>query len=252
MTVIVRQDAISKFFTYLSTSELLAVATFGGQLLLVSLLASAISLVGLENQRLLFKGNIPEQPVNEVRATNYLGYAGAAVATFFGLSLFVPILPTYAREFLGSASLSTVPLNVAFGVSQLFVLLIAVSEEQFFRGFIVNFLGKLGSFGASLISAVLFAGYHLAAYGGQIFPTVFIVGGAGFVLAQVDIRTGSITPSLLGHVVNNAFSSGLLGLLVVPHFVTALFGIPFLPTLIIAVSVFAVTLYRKGGMKIGA
>lgn len=251
MTAIVRQDAISKFFTYLSTSELLAVATFGGQLLLISLLAIAIALVGLENQRLLFKGQIPEQPVNAVRATNYLGYAAAGVSVFFGMALFVPLLPTFARQFLQSPTLSAIPLNVAFGVSQLFVLLIAVAEEQFFRGFIVNFAGKLGGIGAALISAISFGAYHIAAYGGEIFPTIFIVGGAGFVLATIDIRTGSITPSLLGHVINNAFSSGLLNLLAVPNFIAALLAVPFLPTLIITASVWAVMAYRKGGIRFG-
>lgn len=234
----IAQDGFSKFLTYTSSSELLFIATFGGEILLISLLAVAIMYVGLNNQRLFFRGQIPERPINEVRGRNYFAYAAVGIMSFFMLTRFVPVLPSYARQFLQSPTFSTVPLQTQFVVGQLFVLLIAVSEEQFFRGFWANvFTQKLGRFAGVLFSGVFFGGYHVAVYGGNIFPNIVIVSGAGMILTHICLQTGSLTPALLGHVINNAFASGLFGTISNMSIVGVILTQPMVPAVLIAIPV---------------
>ena len=88
----------------------------------------------------------------------------------------------------------------------LYSVLIAIAEEQFFRGAITNFLlTMLPPSMAILGSAAIFTAYHLAVYGTELSALIYVfVGGA--VLAFVAYRSGRLSPSILAHCLNNILS----------------------------------------------
>ena len=74
-----------------------------------------------------------------------------------------------------------------------------IAEEVFFRGFVMGGLkGRFGSRGALLISAGLFALFH-------IDPTIYVpIFFFGIVLGWLYLHTKSIWPSVAVHVVHNS------------------------------------------------
>lgn len=76
-----------------------------------------------------------------------------------------------------------------------------LTEEAIFRGLILNGLRKrYDTRGAMLISAALFAVYHLNPYQ---FIGAFVI---GLVLAWLRLRSGSLWPCIVLHAVNNALA----------------------------------------------
>ena len=73
-------------------------------------------------------------------------------------------------------------------------------EEYLFRGFIIRFFEKYGSRIAIVISALLFAAFHLDPFR---FLPVFIL---GLLLGYLTLRSGSIVNSMLSHAINNGFA----------------------------------------------
>lgn len=155
--------------------------------------------------RLIHHGDIPEdEEIDAQEGRNVFVYAGVAVVVFFTLAYFVPLIPP---QYLPALSVATL---TSFVSSQLFVLLIAVSEEQFFRGFLANlFIQRVGILGIPLNGAV-FMIYHFAVYGTSGI-NLLIVLGAGITLAYIAWATGRVSPTILAHVANNAFASGVIG-----------------------------------------
>jgi sodium transport system permease protein len=91
-----------------------------------------------------------------------------------------------------------------------FVLLPAVCEELAFRGFILSGLRRrFPVWTAILISSLLFAVYHLNAF--QALPTFIL----GVVLGVLTVRSGSIFPGMLFHLLYNGM---LIGVPLLAHF----------------------------------
>jgi membrane protease YdiL (CAAX protease family) len=96
--------------------------------------------------------------------------------------------------------------------SLLYTVLIAVGEEEFFRGFVTEALlnlkmpAKFGLFNtpyvALLMSAFLFCGYHFARYGTNPDALMYVFAG-GFVLSWVAWRSRRISTTMIGHGLNN-------------------------------------------------
>jgi len=85
----------------------------------------------------------------------------------------------------------------------LFGVLMAVAEEQFFRGAVTSFLlNYTVPVLAVLGSAAIFTVYHLAVYGTNLSAMVYVFAG-GTVLAWVAYRTQRLSPSMTAHVINN-------------------------------------------------
>ena len=83
----------------------------------------------------------------------------------------------------------------------LYVCLIGpVLEELIFRGFILKALQKHGVSFAVIFSALLFTLFH------QNIAQIFLPFLLGVMLALLTIRTGSILPAMLAHIVNNIMS----------------------------------------------
>ncbi len=77
-------------------------------------------------------------------------------------------------------------------------LLAGICEETLFRGAIQGVLQRHGPAKAVVITAVLFAVYHVNPW--IFLPALFL----GFVFGTLVVRTGSTVPAMLSHMTNNA------------------------------------------------
>jgi membrane protease YdiL (CAAX protease family) len=85
----------------------------------------------------------------------------------------------------------------------LFGMLVAVGEEQWFRGFLTPFIcNLLGSIWGIVLSGLVFGIYHFAVYGTDMTALV-VVTMTGMALSYVAIQTKSVTPGMAAHVLNN-------------------------------------------------
>jgi hypothetical protein len=86
---------------------------------------------------------------------------------------------------------------------KLFGVLMAVAEEQFFRGFLTSFfVSKTNGMIGCVMSAGVFGIFHLAVYG-TAFSALTYVFLAGLVLSFVAQKTGMLSPVMVAHVINN-------------------------------------------------
>jgi len=75
-----------------------------------------------------------------------------------------------------------------------------ICEELLFRGFMMRFFEKYGARWAVIISALLFAAFHLDPF--RFLPVLLL----GFLLGYLTIRSGSIYNSMLSHALNNGLA----------------------------------------------
>lgn len=132
------------------------------------------------------------------KAANIVLYTLVALAGMY-------LTGIYAANYF--APQTTVPLT---GIDALeYGVLMAVAEEQFFRGGLLNFLIQrmgpwLGIFG----SAAVFMVYHFFVYAGNGAALLYVFGG-GVLMAYVTVQTQRLSPSILAHVINNVMAVGL-------------------------------------------
>jgi membrane protease YdiL (CAAX protease family) len=103
-----------------------------------------------------------------------------------------------------------------------FSLIVAWSEEAFFRGLILQTLLPAGIRIAIIISALLFGLPHLFNFLGGLWDPLFVIAnaiaafGIGVTFAALVIRTGTIWPPIMIHALVNFTALISLGSLVVP------------------------------------
>jgi len=103
--------------------------------------------------------------------------------------------------------------SVLLGVTQfqlmLFVVLMAISEEVFFRGFLQKYFTlKLGSASLAIVlQSIVWSVYHTSVYGSHPEIMVYVL-FSGIVLGYLTYRSGTLTPSLISHIVINFLASG--------------------------------------------
>ena len=85
------------------------------------------------------------------------------------------------------------------GVLVVVALLPAITEEVFFRGILLDGVKSFGFVKAVLLSGALFALFH------QNPPQTVYQFCCGAAFALVALRSGSVLPSMLSHLCNNAF-----------------------------------------------
>lgn len=111
---------------------------------------------------------------------------------------FFPRLPEHAKAALATLGDTSIPwyyLILAFAVAP------AICEELAFRGLILSGFRQRGRDGlAILFSAVLFGVMHMIPQ--QVFNATLL----GLVLGLLAVRSGSIWPAVLFHLVNNSFA----------------------------------------------
>lgn len=88
--------------------------------------------------------------------------------------------------------------SIAYGV------LMAIAEEQFFRGFITDlFLSRIKqSFVAIFLAGATFAVYHIARYAVEPEAMIYVLAG-GVILSWVAYRSRRLSPGMVAHVINN-------------------------------------------------
>lgn len=100
------------------------------------------------------------------------------------------------------ARLAAVPFPARLLV---FAIAPAVTEELFFRGYLLQGLSRgWGRWPAILVSGAVFGAFHVFVEGlsfERFLPTTLL----GFCLGWICLRTGSVWPGMLVHVLNNGF-----------------------------------------------
>lgn len=175
-------------------------------LVAISSIAFSLFLTSIVFSWMLFNGSTPRQIIG------YLGLgrdrlSARALAT--GVLLFIAIL--IFGLVLGAISSATnipLPTNVqdVLAGEPLYFLIFAViaspiNEEIFFRGFLVSKVGKF--FGAALgivISALIFAVLHVTYASISEFAAALFF---GLIAGYVFVRTKSLYPSIVGHMLVN-------------------------------------------------
>ena len=190
---IIRQDSLSKILIIISVSLLLFMSTFNVELLTKSLFAVSLILGGL-TLSLITKEYSEDNNIDLGERNQIFIYSIIALGTVLFLSTIVPAIPL--------VELAQIP----FSIIVLFGLLIAVAEEVFFRGFLLNFLiGKAGNIFGIFGSALIFAIYHLNVYGTSPQNLIFVF-GAGIILGFIAFRSRRVSTVMIAHIMNNLFA----------------------------------------------
>jgi membrane protease YdiL (CAAX protease family) len=110
--------------------------------------------------------------------------------------------------FMVSEAISVLPLSMNTGLTGIYLLLYlaltGIAEEQFFRGFITDWLlsSLPNRYVALLVSGGVFCIYHFAVYGTQLSSLIYVLAG-GFILSWTAYQTRHISPCMAGHLLNN-------------------------------------------------
>jgi len=170
---------------YLSTYQTTAVILFPAILLITGIVLQFFLLRKVEVVDSVFE----EKTAQNIAYYTLVGLAGIGLGSLISPAL-AKAIPIQKMQLTGMDAL-------------LYSVLIAVAEEQFFRGAITNFLlVSLPPSPAILGSAAVFTIYHLSVYGTEASALIYVfVGGA--VLSFVAYRSGRLSPSILAHMINN-------------------------------------------------
>jgi membrane protease YdiL (CAAX protease family) len=193
-TIRIRHDSISKAFTLLAIMITLYLATWEKELSTffpAIVMMCAFGMSYYLNQRVDADDAIDEEEAKEVGYYTIFALAAMALAGTVSTRLFVP------RQSMSMLAVDA----VMYGV------LIAVAEEQMFRGAILQFLGtQLPRMGAILAAGAIFGVYHFSVYRSSPDSLMYVF-GAGVILSWVAARTGRLSPTILAHVANNVAAS---------------------------------------------
>jgi membrane protease YdiL (CAAX protease family) len=193
----IKQDSISMTFTILAVLVAVYLSTFElGTLILfpVILLIAGIVL----QQYYLRKIEYTDRVYEEKTASNIMFYTFLAIIGILTGAYFTTYF-LYPKHVLETIEMSIVDLR-------LFGILMAVAEEQFFRGFITNFfLDRLPPMPAIFVSGGIFTIYHLAVYGSNPSAMLYVL-IAGIMLSYVAFLSGRLSPTILAHVINNVLA----------------------------------------------
>jgi sodium transport system permease protein len=106
---------------------------------------------------------------------------------------------------LNQAGQSVLPVGTVFQYLLVLGVLPAVAEELAFRGFILTGLRRRFAPGTAIVfSSFLFALYHFNVF--QLLPAFVL----GLVLGTLALRTGSVLPGILFHMLHNGLLIGLV------------------------------------------
>lgn len=167
---------------------------------------------------LLLIGLVMETRFEKQKEVDYSSVTKQDVATtgYYTIIALVGMLAVGYAISITDAIQSIASLSTVFDVL-VYSILIAVAEEQFFRAFITDLLLsnsyvknnrwlRIGyPYNALVISALIFAGYHLARYGTSLNSLIYVFAG-GFLLSWVAFKVRRLGPSMFAHVANNVVS----------------------------------------------
>jgi len=184
----IKQDVISMTLTVLALTIFLYSATWPGELATHALFVSVLGVAGMV-MSFLIGGFRRDKEIDRVEQGQIISYTALGLGVIFAANMMVSMVPK-----VGSISVVD---------EKLFLILIAIMEEQFFRGFLATFFYQRGGMLVGVLgSAAIFTVYHFAVYGSNpaALAVVFV---AGCVLAWIDLRAQRVTPSMIAHILNN-------------------------------------------------
>ncbi len=198
----IQQDYISKSLSLLAVCLLIFLSTFGSDILVraVFMVVMILSSWALSAK---FKIDVDDPSLDRAEGKQMVMWAVISFFVIMFLNSIVPKLP------LGLQTLQAIPIDSRVMVATMLAMLIAIAEEQFFRGLITNLLvSKLGSAWplAILMSGAFFAIYHFAVYGTSA-SNLIIVAGSGMVLSLAAYKTRRVSTTMGPHLANNFLSS---------------------------------------------
>ena len=198
---IIGQDPISILLTFFAMSALVNWDDFPTDLQVDSIIAVVLMLAGLV-MAMVMHFETEDDDLTEKKEQRILVYFLLALVAFFVFNRFVPDVLTYASNAANYTALTT----LGFPSALFLVILVPVSEEQFNRAAWGNFLIKRAGLTVGMfLGGIEFTLYHFATYGYNT-NDLGIIFAAGVVFIFVDVKTGTVTTSMLGHIVNNGFS----------------------------------------------
>jgi len=155
-------------------------------------------------QRYLYKRieedtSIDDEEAGSIMYFTLLALLGIGVGSLFvSRSLF--IFPAQINGPVGPLLLGMFSLNV------LQACLMAVAEENFFRGIFLQFFSPFGMGPSISATALIGIIYHLRVYGSVSGNGLYFVGIAWIVFGYVAWRTKRISPLIIAHLINNVLS----------------------------------------------
>jgi len=188
----IAHDPVSQVLTALACFILVYLATV--QQSFLALFPAVLLIAGIALQ-FYFTRQVEVVELTERSTTSLVFYTLVALAGIFIASAAIPFLLPPERK------MDLTGLDIL-----LYSVLIAIAEEQFFRGALLNFLLlHVPPALAIPASAAVFMVYHLAVYSLNAYALAYVfVGGA--ILSWVSVRSGSITPAMLAHILNNVIA----------------------------------------------
>jgi membrane protease YdiL (CAAX protease family) len=190
----IRQDTISHMCIVLALAITLYLFTY--EKTTIVLFPSILLLGGLVMELLFERKEEYVDSIGEPATLRQIGmWTGVAVAGM--------LLSGVAINYVKASA----PMQLTGTNAILYSTLIAVSEEQFFRGFWTDWLlVRLPNPVLALFSSAgIFTIYHFARYGTASDALVYVFMG-GFILAFVAYKSRRLSPNMLGHILNNVFS----------------------------------------------
>lgn len=134
----------------------------------------------------------------EVVLIPFIAVSAGVIVTLLmqAINLLFPFPEHYLQQLSGLFEMTD---NVWIQLAAI-ALLPGICEEVLFRGFFIRFFEGYGTKPAILISALLFAVFHLDPF--RLLPTFLL----GLLLGYLTIRSGSIVNSMVSHFINNSFA----------------------------------------------
>jgi len=202
MGLILRHDAISKFFILLGFSINIYLLTF--DVSFATAFPAFLLLGSLVMQRYLYKRieedtSIDDEEAGSIMYFTLLALLGIGVGSLF-VSRTLFIFPAQINGPMGPLLLGMFSLNV------LQACLMAVAEENFFRGIFLQFFSSFGMGPSISATAMIGVIYHLRVYGASD-SGLYYVGIAWIVFGYAAWRTKRISPLIVAHVINNILAT---------------------------------------------
>jgi membrane protease YdiL (CAAX protease family) len=184
----VKHDYVSISFIMIALVIFFYASTWSGDMQIKSMIGAVLLIGGLALS-FFMKFTSIGQFNNKIALYSVLAFA-AIMATNFIVSL----APTM--------EVISAPISWA-----LFSVLIAVSEEQFFRGLVTPYLcNSMGVTVGCIAAGAVFGIFHFAVYGTSV-NALLVVTISGIILSYIAVYTQSITPGIIAHSANNFISS---------------------------------------------
>ena len=166
------------------------------QLLLILLPVILVLRVLKLNTREVLRLKAPK--VKELVLIPFIAIPAAIIVSMLGqlINSIFPFPPQYLEQ-LGKLFQLNMPLW-----QQILVIAVlpGICEEIMFRGFLIRFYENYGNKVAIIVSAILFAAFHLDPF--RFLPVLIL----GLLLGWLTLRSGSIFNSMLSHALNNGFA----------------------------------------------